>query len=393
MISVIAMFSLSGIALGVMTLIVVLSVMNGVRQEMIKSIVGLEGHVTVYSNARGLTDYDALAQHITTMPEVANASPKIEGQIMASARGRSLGALVAGYRAEDLANKKLLTDKIIGGDIEAFKRGEGVMIGSRMAEKMGLSVGDALTLISPEGQATVAGTVPRVKAYPVVAIFSVGMFAYDNGLIVMPFNEAQTYFKLPEAASLLEINLKNADASPSFARALATEMGADFRVYDWKRSNAQILSAVLVQRNVMFLILMLIILVACFNIISSLIMLVREKGRDIAILRTMGATRASIQKIFMLCGMSVGVVGTMVGVVLGLLVAFNTENIQAAIERSTGQKLFADELYFLSHLPSEVRVSEVLMVVAMSLLLSLLATIYPAYRGAKMNPAEALRYE
>ena len=393
MISVIAMFSLAGIALGVMTLIVVLSVMNGVRQEMVKSIIGLEGHVTVTSTAGGLTDYDAMAKHIALMPGVASAMPKIEGQIMASFHGRAVGAQVAAYRAEDLANKKLLTDKISEGDIEALKREEGIAIGSRMAERLGLSLGDSLMLISPEGRATVAGLVPRVKAYPVVAIFSIGMFMYDNGLILLPFSEAQTYFKLPDAASMLEVNLVDADGSGALATALAGELGSGFRVYDWKRSNSQILGAVLVQRNVMFLILMLIILVACFNIISSLIMLVREKGRDVAILRTMGAGRGSIQKIFILCGMSVGIMGTLTGVVFGLFIAFNTENIQSWIERSTGQKLFADELYFLSHLPSQVEVSEVLMVTAISLILSFVATLYPSWRAARMNPAEALRYE
>lgn len=393
MISVIAMFSLAGIALGVMTLIVVLSVMNGVRSEMIKSIIGLEGHVTIYSNVGGVTDYDALSKQIAAQEGVASAVPKIEGQIMASYRGQAVGAMAAGYRAEELSTKTLLTEKITAGDIEAFKRGEGIVIGSRMADKMGIVVGDSLTLISPEGRATIAGMVPRVKAYPVVGIFSIGMFAYDNGMILMPFEEAQLYFKVPDAASMIEVNLKNADDSSSVAYALASDLGPDYRVYDWKRSNAQIFNAVMVQRNVMFLILMMIIVVACFNIISSLIMLVREKGGDIAILRTMGASRASVQKIFILCGMSVGIVGTLVGVLLGLLIAFNTERIQQSIERMTGQKLLADELYFLSKLPAKVEASEVLMVVAISLLLSLLATLYPSWKAAKMNPAEALRYE
>ncbi len=393
MISVIAMFSLAGIALGVMTLVVVLSVMNGVRGEMIKSIIGLEGHVTVYSNVGGITGYEALAADIAAMPGVASAVPKIEGQTMVSFRGRALGAQVAGYLPEDLVAKPLLTEKISAGDLAAYERGEGIVIGSRMAEKMGIQLGDSLTLISPEGRATVAGMVPRVKAYPVVAMFSIGMFAYDNGLILLPFSEAQVYFRVPEAASMIEVSLADAGASGTIARQLADSLGVDYRIYDWQRSNSHILGAVIVQRNVMFLILMLIILVACFNIISSLIMLVREKGSDIAILRTMGAGRASIQKIFILCGMSVGVIGTAVGVICGLAIAFNTERIQAWIERSTGQKLFADELYFLSHLPSKVEASEVAVVVAISLLLSFVATLYPSWRAARMNPAEALRYE
>lgn len=392
MISIIALFSLAGIALGVMTLIVVLSVMNGVRSEMIQSIIGLDGHVSVYASS-GFYDYESITADIAARPEVASAAPKIEGQVMASFRGRSLGAQVIGYRTQDLAGKKLLMDKIVEGDIEAFNRGEGIIMGARMAEKMGISIGDSLMLISPEGRATPAGMVPRVKAYPVVAIFSVGMFAYDSGLVLMPFEEAQLYFKLPDSASLIEVNLKNADDSGFVAAELAGQLGTGYRVYDWKRSNAQIFNAVMTQRNVMFLILMLIILVACFNIISSLIMLVREKGGDIAILRTMGATRMSVQKIFILCGMSVGVIGTALGVVFGLLIAFNTENIQNFVERTTGQKLFAEDLYFLSHLPSKVEMSEVLFVVAISVALSFLATLYPSWRAASQNPAEALRYE
>ena len=393
MISVIALFSLAGIALGVMTLIVVLSVMNGVRGEMIKSILGLDGHVTVYSTLGGLTDYDAMAKQIASIKGVKSAVPRIEGQIMASSNGRSLGAMVAGYRPNELATKKLITEKITDGDMDALKRGEGILLGSRMAEKLGLSLGDDLMLISPEGRATIAGMVPRVKSYPVVGIFSIGMFAYDSGLILMPFEEAQIYFRLPESASMIEVILNNPEESGPFSRELAADLGSDFRVYDWQRSNSHILNAVLVQRNVMFLILMLIILVACFNIIGGLIMLVREKGANIAILRTMGATRGSIQRIFMLCGMSVGVVGTAIGVVFGLLIALNTENIQGWIERSTGQKLFADELYFLSKLPAQVEMREVLVVVAISLLLSFLSTLYPSWRAARMNPAEALRYE
>jgi len=397
-ISVIALFSLVGIALGVATLIVVLSVMNGVRGELINSIIGLEGHVTIYSNERsGISDYEKISTDLAGIAGVQYALPKIEGQIMASANGASTGAMVSGFRAQDIAKKPLLVKKILPEQMAAFERGEGVIIGARMAEKMRLHVGDEITLISPEGRATIAGLVPRVKSYPIVGTFELGMFAYDSGLILMPFSEAQIYFKLREngadGASSIEITGDNPDNALAIAREAAQMLGAGYRIYDWKSSNNHIFEAVLVQRNVMFLILMLIILVASFNIISSLIMLVREKGRDIAILRTMGASRASVLRIFFMCGASVGVMGTFIGLLLGLLIAFNTENIQGWLESMMGHKLFSAELYFLSHLPSKVDFSEVGMVLGFSLLLSFLATIYPARRAAKLNPAEALRYE
>lgn len=396
LISVIALFSLVGIALGVATLIVVLGVMNGVRGEMIKSIIGLEGHVSVYASAKGIQDFEAVAHKITAIPGVKSAVPKVEGQIMATYKGNAAGAMVSGYRYQDLEHKDLLVKKVTSGGTEALKSGEGVVIGSRMAEKMGLRIGNMLTLISPEGRATVAGMVPRVKAYQVVGLFSIGMFAYDNGLIIMPFDEAQVYFKLKDnggnAASSIEVMADDPDKAGEVA-ARISQVLPGFRVYDWKSSNNGIFQAVIVQRNVMFLILTLIIIVASFNIISSLIMLVREKGRDVAILRTMGASRASIMRIFFTCGASVGVIGTVIGVLLGLLIAFNTESIQLWLESMMGHKLFADELYFLSHLPSKVDFGEVLTVMAMALGLSFLATIYPARRAASLDPAEALRYE
>ncbi len=396
-ISIIALFSLVGIALGVATLIVVLAVMNGVRGEMIKSIIGLEGHVSVYSVNGKINTYDDISHLITGIPGVKTAWPKVEGQIMASHNGVATGAMVSGYRFDDLKRKDLLLKRITAGDVGAFEKGEGVIIGSRMAEKMNINVGDDITLISPEGRATIAGLVPRVKAYKVVALFSIGMFAYDNGLILLPFDEAQVYFKLKDnganQASTIEVMTDDPDKAHEIAVTISRDLGTAYRVYDWKSSNNHIFQAVLVQRNVMFLILTLIILVASFNIISSLIMLVREKGRDVGILRTMGASRGSIMRIFFMCGSCVGVIGTLIGVLLGLLIAFNTENIQLWLESMMGHKLFADELYFLSHLPSKVDPGEVLVVIAMALTLSFLATIYPARRAASLDPAEVLRYE
>jgi lipoprotein-releasing system permease protein len=398
-ISAIAMFSLAGIALGVMTLIVVLSVMRGVRGEMINSIIGLEGHVTVVANGNaGLPDFDTLARKISTLDGVAHALPIVQGQVLLSANGQANGVLATGIRAIDLQYKPLITNKIAAGNLEDFKAGKGIMIGSRMAERMNVQVGDSVTLISPEGRATPAGRVPRIQAYPVVATFSIGMFAYDNGMVLMPFETAQTFFMLRAGeeegrASAVEVVGSNADMAPALAQRIANMGQGYLRSYDWKSSNNHLFNAVMVQRNVMFLILTLIIVVASFNIISSLIMLVRQKRRDIAILRTMGASRKNILHIFMTTGCLIGMMGTVLGVVFGLLIAFNTQNIQAFIERVSGQKLLADELYFLSSLPSEVSLAEVGMVAGMAMVLCFVATWFPARTAAKLEPAEVLRGE
>ncbi len=397
LISVISWFSLVGIALGVATLIVVLSVMRGVRTEMTESIVGLEGHVTVAQRGQGIPEFDNLVGLLKKQPGVKTALPVVQGQVMVSYHGTANGAMVTGIRVEDLAAKPLLTKKI-DGDLEAFKRGEGVIIGSRMAERIGVHIGDSITLISPEGRATPAGVVPRIKAYPVVATFSVGMFAYDNGLVVLPFNEAQVFFMLSSAdglgrASAVEVMGEHAGDAQALATQLSRTLGQEYRIYDWQTSNGGLIRAVMVQRNVMFLVLTMIIIVASFNIVASLIMLVREKSKDIAVLRTLGASRQMIMRIFMITGLAIGTIGTLCGVALGLAIALNTKAIQAAIERITGAPMFADELYFLSSLPAEVNISEVAFVGGVALLLTFVATLYPSRRAASLNPVEVFRYE
>lgn len=392
-VSVIAMFSLLGIALGVATLIIVMSVMNGFREELMKRILGLNGHLSLYSNTVSLTDYDAVAARVAEVPGVSLVAPVVEGQVMATANTVARGAVVRGMRPEDLRRRAIVAQNIVAGSLEAFAGDNAVVVGSRLAERMGLAVGDDITLISPQGNVTVFGTVPTVRNYEVVATFNIGMFEYDSSFVFMPLEAAQAYFRMPNAVTNLEITVKDVERAGAMARDVATAAGGMNRVQDWQRSNASFFNAIQVERNVMFLILTLIIVVAAFNIISSLIMLVKDKGRAIAILRTMGATRGSIMRIFFLSGASIGVVGTIAGFALGLAFSLNIETIRQALQRLTGTDLFAAEIYFLAHLPAKVDPLEVALVTLMALGLSFLATIYPSWRAARIEPAEALRYE
>ena len=392
-ISVIAWFSLMGIALGVATLIIVMSVMNGFRQELLGRILGLNGHLGVYAQSGSLSDFDPLAETVRGVDGVVLVSPIIEGQVMVTSKGTARGAVVRGMRPDDIKARKIIADNIQAGSLDAFRGGDAVLIGARLASTLGIGAGQKITLISPKGNVTAFGTVPRMRAYRIAAIFNIGMFEYDSGFIFMPLEAAQLYFKMPGAVTNLEVFVDDPDRSRAVGRMVRDALDVPTRVHDWQMANASFFNAIQVERNVMFLILTLIIVVAAFNIISSMIMLVKDKGGDIAILRTMGATRGMIMRIFFLSGASVGVIGTLAGLILGLTFCENIESIRQWIQGLTGTELFAAEIYFLSKLPAVVDPGEVTTVVLMGLGLSFLATLYPSWRAARLDPAEALRYE
>ena len=392
-VSVIAWFSLLGIAIGVATLIIVMSVMNGFRAELMNRILGLNGHVNVYASVGTMSDFDAKADIVRGVPGVISATPLIEGQVMATNVGQARGAVMRGLKSEDLRQRPMLAGNIKAGSLDDFGADDTIVIGTEMARRLGARVGDMVTIISPKGQPTAFGTVPRMRAFRVVATFSIGMFEYDSGFAFIPLHAAQVFFQMPNRVSNLEVFVEDTDKTTEMGLTIKSALDDQARVFDWQKTNASFFNAIQVERNVMFMILTLIILVAAFNIISSLIMLVKDKGRDIAILRTMGATRGTIMRVFFIAGASIGVAGTLGGFAIGLWFSLNIETIRQWIQNVTGTELFAAEIYFLSQLPSRVDPLEVLATVLMALGLSFLATLYPSWRAARLDPAEALRYE
>ncbi len=392
-ISVIAGFSLAGIMLGVATLIIVLAVMNGFRTELLDKILGVNGHLTVQTLSGPFTDYEQAASDINQVSGVVRAIPFVEGQVMVSTSNLNAGALVRGMTEDGLAQLPKVSGNIRFGSLVGFNGSQSILIGARMANKFGLAVGDQLTLASPDGAVTPFGKTPRIKSYPIAAIFEVGMSEYDNGLVFMPLVEAQSYFNKADAVTAIEVFFDHPDRVGELRDRVDDVVESSVYLTDWRERNRTFFTALEVERDIMFIIVSLIVLVAALNIISGMIMLVKDKRGEIAILRTMGATRGAVLRIFFITGASIGVTGTLLGLIAGTLFCANIDAIRNAISRLTGTPLFDPKLYYLTELPAEMRFDEVSAVVAMALTLSFLATLYPSWRAAKIDPVKALRYE
>jgi lipoprotein-releasing system permease protein len=391
-----AWFSLIGIALGVATLIIVMSVMNGFRQELLSRILGLNGHLGVFAAEGAVRDFDALAERIRRVPGVVAATPIVEGQaLITSEYGGASGGLARGIRPDDLRAKRIIADNIRLGDLRDFQGEDAIVIGTGLESRMRVTVGDRISLVSPQGRTTVMGTVPRVRSYEVVALFATGMHEYDSSFVYLPLEAAQVFFQVPNAATQIEVFVQDPtrvrEAQRTIQRAFAD--GPRVRVVSWEDANNSFFQAVQVERNVMFLILSLIILVAAFNIVTTQVMLVKDKRKDIAVLRTIGATQSGVMRVFLMTGATIGVIGTLAGVVLGLVFCAYIENIRQFLQWILGTVIFDPTVYFLSRLPAITDPGEVLQVTGMSLALSLLASVYPAWRAARLDPVEALRSE
>ena len=392
-ISVNAGFSFLGIMLGVATLIIVMAVMNGFRKELLEKILGLNGHLLIQPLESPLTDWQEVAERVGKVEGIKLAAPIVEGQALASSPLGASGVLLRGVRAADLAKLPSVATNIRQGTLEGFDEGQGVAIGRRLADQLSLRAGDSVTLVAPRGAVTPMGTTPRIKAYKIAAVFEIGMSEYDSAFVFMPLSEAQAYFNRAGDVTAIEVYTDNPDQVDYIRKLVAEAANRPIFMVDWRQRNATFFNALQVERNVMFLILTIIVIVAAFNITSGLIMLVKDKGRDIGILRTMGVTQGAIMRVFMMTGASVGVVGTLVGFLLALLVCLNIESIRHFVSWLTNTELFSPELYFLSKLPADLDGGETMAVVVMALALSLLATLYPAWRAARLDPVEALRYE
>ena len=390
----VAGISLVAVMLGVAALIIVMSVMNGFRAELFDKIVGLNGHAVVQGYGGRLPDWQSILKQAKATPGVTSATPMIEQPLLGSFQGRVEAVLVRGMTVGDIRANKTMKAKIISGNLDALTPNAAkIGIGSRLAENLGLQVGDSLTIINPAGRSTPFGTMHREVSYQVAAIFEIGIYDYDKALVVMPIEDAQTLLLLGDVVGMIEVETVNPDRVGAILEPLAAKVAGRAVITDWRQMNASLFEALAVERVAMFVVLSIIVLVAVFNILSSLIMLVRAKTRDIAILRTMGASRVGLVKIFMTVGVTIGALGMVAGMVLGFTFLFFRQSVVNAIQFVTGQNLWDPSIRFLTELPSQPDPVEITVICVMALLFSFLATLYPAFKAANTDPVQVLRYE
>ena len=390
-VSVMAIFSFIGIMLGVAALIIVMSVMNGFHTELVKRILGVNAHITIMSNSGLIDNYQQLSEDISKIAGVVKVSPVVRGQVLAAANNQHSGAVVQGISLADLKKKPLIAGNIKLGNLDDMAEWGGIAIGSRMSKAMNLLPGDIIRFISPKTTDTFVMKIPRMKEYKVAAVFDVGMTEYDSSFIFMPIELAKIFFETEKSVNAIEIFVDNPDNAERLSKEIYALTKHKYDVVDWQRSNEGFFNALKTERVVMFIILTLIIVIAAFNVISGMVMLVIVKGKEIAILRTMGASRGAILRIFFLTGASIGVIGTIFGYILGVSFALNIEEIRQWVQGFTGTNLFDPVVYYLSHLTADVKADQVTLVVIVSLIISFLAPIYPAWRAAKTNPADGVR--